>query len=260
MSALHCAQLLHIILHITYLLIFALTLQTIIIAPMMSVWGKGDASHCNEEQTGTTKFWFVVLTLQVMVHKTPIYTTTTTVTFIPGDEDFLRGRGGEVGRSRGGACVSYSQWLPMSQQVLCQTDRQSNRHSSSLSRRKIACLGLLPVGEHCAVELKEVFLERFLVRRQLQLSIERCKRVKLYSINRRDNDNEIDSVHWQLQVWLCQWHHTASSAHPSSGFPQIRQNKILWLFQITLKYFQAFRGAFYNSNWKCWLHETSLLT
>jgi len=44
-----------------------------------------------------------------------------------------------------------------------------------------------------------------------------------------------------------------------TGFRQVRQNKIPWLFEITLKYFQAFRGAFYNSNWKCWLHETSLL-
>ena len=31
-----------------------------------------------------------------------------------------------------------------------------------------------------------------------------------------------------------------------SGFPQVRQNKIPRLFQITLKYFQAFCGAFYN--------------
>jgi len=45
-----------------------------------------------------------------------------------------------------------------------------------------------------------------------------------------------------------------------SGFPQLRQNKIPQLFPITLKYFQAFRGAIYNSNWKCWLHENSLLT
>ena len=39
-----------------------------------------------------------------------------------------------------------------------------------------------------------------------------------------------------------------------SGFPQLRQNKIPQLFPITLKYFQAFRGAIYNSNLKCWLH------
>jgi len=39
--ALHCAQLLHTILHGTDLIIFPLTLQTITIAPMMSVSGKG---------------------------------------------------------------------------------------------------------------------------------------------------------------------------------------------------------------------------
>jgi len=36
----HCAQLLRTILHRTDLIIFPLTLQTIIIAPMMSIWGK----------------------------------------------------------------------------------------------------------------------------------------------------------------------------------------------------------------------------
>jgi len=40
--ALHCAQLLHTILHRTDLIIFPLTLQTIITAPMMSIWEKGD--------------------------------------------------------------------------------------------------------------------------------------------------------------------------------------------------------------------------
>ena len=35
--ALHCAQLLHTILHRTDLIIFPLTLQTITIAPMMSI-------------------------------------------------------------------------------------------------------------------------------------------------------------------------------------------------------------------------------
>ena len=38
---LHCAQLLHTILHRTDLIIFPLTLQTITIAPMMSIWGTG---------------------------------------------------------------------------------------------------------------------------------------------------------------------------------------------------------------------------
>jgi len=38
--ALHCAQLLHTILHRTDLTIFPLTLQTITIVPMMSIWGK----------------------------------------------------------------------------------------------------------------------------------------------------------------------------------------------------------------------------
>jgi len=37
----HCAQLLHTILHRTYLIIFPLTLQTITTAQMMSIWGKG---------------------------------------------------------------------------------------------------------------------------------------------------------------------------------------------------------------------------
>ena len=39
--ALHCAQLLHTILHRTDLIIFPPTLQTFTIAPMMSIWGKG---------------------------------------------------------------------------------------------------------------------------------------------------------------------------------------------------------------------------
>jgi len=39
--ALHCAQSLHTILQRTDLIIFPLTLQTITIAPMMSIWGKG---------------------------------------------------------------------------------------------------------------------------------------------------------------------------------------------------------------------------
>ena len=38
--ALHCAQLLHTILHRTDLIIIPLTLQTITIAPMISIWGK----------------------------------------------------------------------------------------------------------------------------------------------------------------------------------------------------------------------------
>ena len=38
--ALHCAQLLHTTMHITDLIIFPLTLQTITIAPTMSIWGK----------------------------------------------------------------------------------------------------------------------------------------------------------------------------------------------------------------------------
>ena len=41
MCALHCAQLLHTILHRTDLILFPLTLQTITIALMMSIWGKG---------------------------------------------------------------------------------------------------------------------------------------------------------------------------------------------------------------------------
>jgi len=38
---LHCAQLLHTILHRTDLIVFPLTLQTITTSPMMSIWGKG---------------------------------------------------------------------------------------------------------------------------------------------------------------------------------------------------------------------------
>ena len=46
--ALHCAQLLHTILHRTDLTVFPLTLQTITTAPMMSIWGKGVAfQHTN---------------------------------------------------------------------------------------------------------------------------------------------------------------------------------------------------------------------
>jgi len=36
----HCAQLYHTIVHRTDLIIFPLTLQTITVAPMMSIWGK----------------------------------------------------------------------------------------------------------------------------------------------------------------------------------------------------------------------------
>jgi len=42
--ALHCAQLLHTILHRTDPIIFPLALQTITTAPMMSIWGKGELS------------------------------------------------------------------------------------------------------------------------------------------------------------------------------------------------------------------------
>ena len=47
--ALHCAQLLlHTTLHITDLIIFPLTLQTITTAPMMSIRGKGGARPCEQ--------------------------------------------------------------------------------------------------------------------------------------------------------------------------------------------------------------------
>ena len=46
--ALHCAQLLHTILHRTDLIIFPLTLQTITTAPMMSIWGKGGLKTVSE--------------------------------------------------------------------------------------------------------------------------------------------------------------------------------------------------------------------
>ena len=45
--ALHCAQLLHTILHRTDLIVFPLTLQTITTSPMMSIWGKGGSSICS---------------------------------------------------------------------------------------------------------------------------------------------------------------------------------------------------------------------
>jgi len=49
--ALHCAQLLHTILHRTDLIIFSLTLQTITTAPMMSIWGKGGCF------SGLAEYW-----------------------------------------------------------------------------------------------------------------------------------------------------------------------------------------------------------
>jgi len=54
--------------------------------------------------------------------------------------------------------------------------------------------------------------------------------------------------------------HLFSLLSTLTRFPQLRENKIPRLFQITLKYFQAFREVIDNSNWKCWLHENSLLT
>jgi len=42
--ALHCAQLLYTVLHRTDLIIFPLTIQTITITPMMSIWGKGGSA------------------------------------------------------------------------------------------------------------------------------------------------------------------------------------------------------------------------
>ena len=44
MCALHCAQLLHTILHRTELIVFLLTVQIIIIALMISIQGKGEAA------------------------------------------------------------------------------------------------------------------------------------------------------------------------------------------------------------------------
>jgi len=63
--------------------------------------------------------------------------------------------------------------------------RQTDRQTGSVVRL-VACLGLPPVGECRAVELKEIFLERFLVWRKLQLSIKWCKRVKLHPTNRHN--------------------------------------------------------------------------
>jgi len=50
--ALHCAQLLHTVLHRTDLIIFPLTLQTVIIAPMTSTNNEVHNAFCYEV-TGT---------------------------------------------------------------------------------------------------------------------------------------------------------------------------------------------------------------
>jgi len=57
--ALHCAQFLHIILHRTDLIIFPLTLRTIVIALMMSIWGKGVPGHVLSPKNcpSTSQIW-----------------------------------------------------------------------------------------------------------------------------------------------------------------------------------------------------------
>ena len=50
MCAVHCVQLLHTIQHTTDLIIFPLALQTITIALMMSIWGKGGSQFTKEWQ------------------------------------------------------------------------------------------------------------------------------------------------------------------------------------------------------------------
>ena len=67
--ALHCAQLLHTILHRTDLIVFPLTLQTITTASMMSIWGKGVCSpdtqtHTTDCSTRTTKLVDENMTLE----------------------------------------------------------------------------------------------------------------------------------------------------------------------------------------------------
>ena len=64
MCAVHCVQLLHTILHRTDLIIFPLALQTITIAPMMSIWGKG----------GNTKYTHWQST-KILQQKTSVATT-----------------------------------------------------------------------------------------------------------------------------------------------------------------------------------------
>ena len=54
----HCAQLLHTILHRTDLIVFHLTLQTIAIAPTMTIWGKGELK---EESQFTTQHRTVLI-------------------------------------------------------------------------------------------------------------------------------------------------------------------------------------------------------
>jgi len=73
---------------------------------------------------------------------------------------------------------------------------------------------------------------------------------------------------WTWKNRRCSCAETQSQPQPNimspvsiqQGSHRLGKNKIPWLFQTTLKYFQAFRGAFYNINWKCWLHETSPIT
>jgi len=67
MCALHCAQLLHTILHRTDLIIFPLALQTIAIAPMMSIWGKGEPGKLapSSIKISITHSWVIELRLDV---------------------------------------------------------------------------------------------------------------------------------------------------------------------------------------------------
>jgi len=56
--ALHCTQLLHTILLRTDLIIFPLTLQTITIALMMSIWGKKGGGHFTRKSGDIFQEWW----------------------------------------------------------------------------------------------------------------------------------------------------------------------------------------------------------
>ena len=61
MRALRCAQLLRTILHRTNLIIFPFTFQTIIIAPMMSIWGKEALLFMNNKQSICDHVWSLMV-------------------------------------------------------------------------------------------------------------------------------------------------------------------------------------------------------
>ena len=71
--ALHCAQLLHTILHRTDLIVFPLTLQTITIAPMLSIWGKGRGLCLCELMHGFMPLFIISILSQIHKQKPACY-------------------------------------------------------------------------------------------------------------------------------------------------------------------------------------------